>query len=176
VHKHKKWHETLGELCSKAFALLGSRNLFSSMQNTMLTRSNGRIALNKDVHDALDNFWWMHTNISTRPTQIAEVVPLPPVAEGLHDALGTGTGGIWFPGPLLMARGGYNSSTPVVLQLKWPKHIVLHLVTDTNPSGSITNLDLELAGSLLHLNAVTNCFDVCKQTVLSKGNNLSTTF
>ena len=39
----------------------------------------------------------MQENISTRPTQIAEVEPLPPVAKGHHHALGLGAGGIGFP-------------------------------------------------------------------------------
>ncbi len=146
------------------------------MGTAMSTQSNGRIALDKGVYDALNDFWWMHTNISNRPTCIAEVVPLPPVVEGHHDALGTGAGSIWFPGPLLTARGDYDLSSPVVWRLEWPKHIVSHLVTDANPFGSITNLDLELAGGLLHLDAVTNCFDIRERTVLSKGDNLSTTF
>ncbi len=39
------WHETLGELCSMALALPGSRNIFSTMQNTMSLQSKGHIAL-----------------------------------------------------------------------------------------------------------------------------------
>jgi hypothetical protein len=50
------------------------------------------------------------------------------------------------------------------------------MVTADNPHGSITNSDLELAGGLLHLDALSQCFDIRKRTVLSKGDNLSTTF
>jgi hypothetical protein len=53
---------------------------------------------------------------------------------------------------------------------------VRHLIIDKNPNGTITNSDLELAGGLLHLDALSHCFDVHKRTVLSKGDNLSTTF
>jgi hypothetical protein len=87
-----------------------------------------------------------------------------------------GTGGIWFPGPLLRARNGYDLLTLVVWRHRWPQHVISRLVTDSNPCGSITNSDLELAGGLLHLNALSNCFNICKHTVLSKGDNLSTTF
>jgi hypothetical protein len=45
-----------------------------------------------------------------------------------------------------------------------------------NPHGSITNSDLELAGSLLHLDALSQCFDIREWTVLSKWDNLSTNF
>jgi hypothetical protein len=45
-----------------------------------------------------------------------------------------------------------------------------------NPHGSITNSDLELADGLLHLeDALSQCFDIWERTVLSKGDNLSTT-
>ena len=80
-----------------AFALPGARNIFSTMQNALSLKKGGRVALHKGVHDALDDFRWMQQNISTRLTRIAELVPLLPVAEGHHDASGTGAGGIWFP-------------------------------------------------------------------------------
>jgi hypothetical protein len=110
----------------------------------------------------------MHRNIATRPTQLAEVIPLPPMAEGPHNASGTGTGGIWFPGPLLRASNGYDLSTLVVWRHRWPQQVISRLVTDSNPRGSITNSDLELAGGLLHLNALSNCFNIPKRTVLSQ--------
>jgi hypothetical protein len=47
---------------------------------------------------------------------------------------------------------------------------------EDKPNGTITNSDLELAGGLLHLEALTQAFDITERTVLSKGDNLSTTF
>ncbi|KAL3822497.1 hypothetical protein ACHAXA_002515 [Cyclostephanos tholiformis] len=172
-----RWHAALGELRSMALALTGARNIFSSMQNALTTaQSKNRIALGKGVHDALNNFRWMHENISTRPTRIAKLIPLPPVATGHHDASGKGAGGIWFPGSQLTPRVGYTSSAPLVWRHEWPPHITSRLVTDTNPSGCITNSDLELAGGLLHLDALVQSFDIRERTVLSQGDNLSTTF
>ena len=172
-----RWHAALGELRSMALALPGARNIFSSMQHALTTaQSKNRIALGKGVHDALNDFRWMHDNISTRPTRIAELIPLPPVAAGHHDASGKGAGGIWFPGSQLTPRMGYTSSAPLVWRHEWPPHITARLVTDTNPSGCITNSDLELAGGLLHLDALVQSFDVRERTVLSQGDNLSTTF
>jgi hypothetical protein len=52
----KCWHETLGKLQSMALALLVSQNVFSSMQNALLTQSKGQISLHKGVHNALDDF------------------------------------------------------------------------------------------------------------------------
>ena len=172
----KKWHAILGELRSMALALPGARNIFSTMQNALTLKKRGRVALHKGVHDALDDFRWMQKHISTRPTRLAELVPLPPVAEGHHDASGMGAGGIWFPSSNIAPRVGYVNNRPLAWQFQWPQHIVRCLVTDDNPRGTITNSDLELAGGLLHLDALTQCFDIRERTVLSKGDNLSTTF
>ena len=58
----------------------------------------------------------MQENISTRPTWIAEVVLLPPVAKGHHDTSGLGAGSIWFPSPHLAPRLGFTSTQPLVWQ------------------------------------------------------------
>ena len=145
------------------------------MQNALRTKKAGRIALHKGVHDALEDFRWMHADISTRPTRIAELVPLHPVAEGHHDASGMGAGGVWFPSASAPPRAGYTSQ-PIVWQHQWPQRIRDRLITTTNPNGSLTNSDLELAGGLLHLDALAQCFDIRERTILSKGDNLATTF
>jgi hypothetical protein len=102
----------------------------------------------------------MQENISTHPTWIAEVVPLPPVAKGHHDASRLGTGGIWFPGPHLASPLGITSTQPLVWRHQWPDFISSWLVTADNPHDSITNSDLELAGGLLHLDALSQCFNI----------------
>jgi hypothetical protein len=61
---------------------------------------------------------------------------------------------------------------PLLWRYKWPSYIVKRLATDKNPNGTISNSDLELAGSLLYLDVFCQCFDVRELT----GVNLSTTF
>ena len=51
-----KWHTVLGELRSMSLTLPGSRNIFCTMQNALTSRTKGRVALHKGVHDALDDF------------------------------------------------------------------------------------------------------------------------
>ena len=171
----KKWHKVLGELRSMSLALPGARNLFSHMQHALSSKLKGRVALNKGVHDALDDFRWILADIASRPTRIAELVPLLASAEGHHDASGKGAGGIWFPANQLNPRQGY-SQKPVVWRLEWPQHIIDKLVTSDNPSGTISNSDLELAGGLIHLEALAQTFDVRERTLLSKTDNLNTLF
>ena len=171
----KKWHKVLGELRSMSLALPGARNLFSQMQHALANRVSTRVALNKGVHQALDDFRWLLREISSRPTRIAELVPLLSSAEGHHNASGAGAGGVWFPAEHLVPREGATRQ-PVVWRLRWPQRIADLLVTDANPKGTITNSDLELAGGLLHLEALAQTFDVRERTALSKTNNLNALF
>ena len=171
----RKWHKVLGELRSMAIALPGARHLFSHMQHAMATKLGGRVALKRGVHDALDDFRWLLDNIASRPTRIAELVPLLSSAEGHHDASGAGAGGIWFPAAHLAPREGFSQG-PIIWRLPWPQHIVDRLVTADNPDGDISNSDLELAGGLLHLEALAQTFDIRERTVLSKTDNLNTLF
>ena len=114
--------------------------------------------------------------LSSRPTRIAELVPLAPIAEGHHDASGAGAGGVWFPGQQAVLRDGWKPDVPILWRLQWPKFITDSIVSSDNPTGTITNSDLELAGGLLHLDCAAQTMDTRERTLLSKGDNLNTTF
>ena len=153
----------------------GARHLFSHLQNALSAKMGGRVTLTWDVHPALDDFRWLFTDITSRPTRLAELIPLASAAEGHHDASSAGAGGIWFPSPSLKPREGFRNG-PVVWRLQWPEYIVNQLISSTNPNGSISNSDLELAGGLLHLEALAQCFDARERTALSKTDNLNALF
>ena len=172
----KKWHKLLGKLQSMSLALPGARNIFSTMQNALVLSSKNRISLHKGVHQALEDFRWMHTNIASRPTRIAELVPLLPSAIGFHDASGLGAGGVVYPTPDLSPREGINQGQPIVYQVQWPPEVTSKLITQDNPNGTITNSNLEIAGGLLHLHATAQSYDVCERTLNNKTDNLATMF
>ena len=96
-----------------AMAHPGARNMFSHMQHALTTKTKTRVALNKEVHQALTDFRWLLHDIQSRPSQIAELVPLLSSAEGHHDACGKGAGDVWFPSPHLAPKHGV-SSEPLV--------------------------------------------------------------
>ena len=172
----KKWHKLLGELRSMALALPGARNLFSTLQNALKTSSKTRIALKKGVHDTIQDFRWLHADICNRPTRIAELIPLDPSAMGYHDAAGIGAGGVWHQTPELAPRTNNPHNKPLLWRYQWPQDIIDSLVTDTNPTGTVSNSALELAGGLLHLDVLANHSDIRERTVLSKTDNLATLF
>jgi hypothetical protein len=172
----KKWHKMLGELRSMSLALPGARHLFSHMQLALSHKFGTRVALKKGVHQALDDFTMLLKDIEARPTRIAELVPLKNSATGHHDASGVGAGGVWFLADHLARRDNQAHGTPVLWRYQWPKFIMDELVTEDNPTGKITNSDLELAGGLLHLQALVQVCDARERTVLSKTDNLATLF
>lgn len=149
--------------------------MFGRLQKALSLQGKGRVSLKKGVHQALDDFRWIANDLTTRPTRIAELVPLAPAAEGHHDASGVGAGGVWFPGDSLTPRGESVATQPVVWRVPWPQHIRDKLVSSDNPSGTITNSDLKLAGGLSHLDCLVQTFDTRERTIVSKGDNLNTT-
>ena len=75
------------------------------------------------------------------PTPIKLLVPDYPSYIQYTDACGIGTGGI--------ISSGLKPCLPIVWKFEWPENIKTALVTNTNPSGSISINDLELAGMVL---------------------------
>ncbi len=64
---------------------------------------------------------------------------LTPSFLGAVDASGAGIGGAWLPTPTT------PTCSPIIFRLPFPLHIQQRLVSAENPTGSITNSDLELA-------------------------------
>jgi hypothetical protein len=54
----------------------------------------------------------------------------------------TGNSGVWFSGNLHL--------DPVVWKIAFPPEISTQVISDSNPTGSLTNSDLEMAAVLLH--------------------------
>ena len=60
---------------------------------------------------------------------------------GVVDASSQGVGGAII--------GELSECPPTVFRLQWPPDNTNNVISDANPKGSITNLDLELAGLVL---------------------------
>ena len=76
----------------------------------------------------------------------------------------------------MSARRGWSPDQPVLWRLPWPSWVSGKLVTAENPGGTISNSDLELAGGLIQLECAAQTLDVRERTVVSRGDNLNTTF
>jgi hypothetical protein len=68
--------------------------------------------------------------------------------------------------------GEISECPPMVFCLSWPPDITANVVTDSNPQGSITNLDLELAGLIiLWLMMEHDCICLAERRVVLLSNN-----
>jgi hypothetical protein len=185
----KRWHQLLGELRSMTLAIPGARGLFSQLQEALRGRDpKHKLNLRRGIHDALQDFRLLQDDLARRPTRLYELVPLPPTLDGDHDACQHGAGGVWFPSPTATPRRARSSGVdlprdsgssplhPIVWRATFAPDIVADMVSWENPSGSITNSDLELAGSLLHHEAAVQNFDVRERTLLSRTDNTATLF
>ena len=186
------YHQLLGELRSMALALPGARGLFSHLQAALNTASATRLRLSPSFHAALNDFRWLHADVGARPTRLQELVPTTPTLTGTHDAAATGAGGVWLPHPSAVARstrlhiilepnGHFHRKIPpllgpVVWRMAFPLPIQRRLVSANNPTGSINNSQLELAGAVLHDEVAAECFDVRERTIKSSTDNLNTLY
>ena len=136
-------------------ALPGSAGCFSFLQNA-LDRNKKQVKITPAVRDQLLDFQWLADNLAQRPTHLEEVVPTPPIYFGAMDASKAGMGGVWFP-PLtplptfsIRPPAAARLSHPILWRSPFPDSIQSQLVSTDNPHGTVTNSDLELAGSIAH--------------------------
>jgi hypothetical protein len=162
-----KWHKILGELRSMSIGVPGSKGLFSTLQTALQFTEANRIRITPEMHDQLADFELLANDLGSRPTAIAELVPDHPVAIGPHDASGTGMGGAWFPATT-------NSNlTPLLWRAKFPESIQNELVSDSNPTGTINNSQLELAGNIAHQDVLAQHVDCSGRTIVPLGDNIA---
>jgi hypothetical protein len=134
----KKWHKVMGELRSMELAVPGLRGMFSLLQEAFRHAAGGRIPLTDEVHDALDDIRHLATDLTERPTHLREIIPQAPTITGACDAAKAGMGGVLFG----------TAAGPVLWRAPFPADIRAAVVATDNPSGAITNSDLELAGTV----------------------------
>ena len=164
----QEWHKLLGELRSMSIAIPGSRGCFSFLQHALRPGAK-RITITPTIRDQLLDFLYLAKDVTSRPTHLAEVVPTPPTYYGAVDAAKSGMGGVWFP-PGPPAPNAIHPSrhrrlqSPVLWRQKFPDNIRMDLVSTSNPTGSITNSDLELAGTIAHDDVLASITDVTHLT------------
>lgn len=163
----KRWHKVLGELRSMVLAIPGLKGMFSLLQEAFRHENAGRIRLSSALHEFLADIRLLVDDLAARPTRMREIVPTDPSNVGATDAAGPGMGGVFFTPP--------TPTTPAAQPFLWrspfPLHIQQDLVSFQNPTGSITNSDLELAGTIAQLDIVCHHQDVREATILTMSDN-----
>ena len=165
----KDWHKVLGELRSMALAIPGARGLFSILQEAFRhpEAHRPRIRLNKATHVFLEDFRWLAREVASRPTRIAELVPSLPSVYGACDAAGTGMGGVFF------YPDKNNQPQACLWRAPFSQKIQEALASWNNPTGPITNSDLELCGNMAHHAVIAAHVDVREHTLWTASDNMA---
>jgi hypothetical protein len=90
---------------------------------------------------------------------------LTPSFLGAVDASGAGIGGAWLPTPTT------PTCSPIIFRLPFPLHIQQRLVSAENPTGSITNSDLELAAIVTGATILRHTHPTTHATLLCASDN-----
>ena len=132
------YQSALGQLRSLVPGVPGLSGQFSRLQQR-LTLHQGRIPLDEVIRaDAAAIITLLD---DPTPTRLDELVPGIPAYTGACDAAKPGMGGVWF-GPTL--------PHPLLWRTPFPDAVQAAVISDANPSGTLTNSDLELAGTIAH--------------------------
>ena len=140
----KKWASVLGRLRFVSVAIPGSAGLFSALQWAQNKAGHNRVRINRFVRDSLDAFGRLATSLCHRPTRLAEIVPQQPTMLGATDAAKPGMGGVIYD----------PAGTPYVWRLAFPMDVQQRLISADNPTGQVTNSDLEHAALLAQVDAM----------------------
>jgi hypothetical protein len=139
----RKWYKLLGHLRHYSPALKGANYLFSILQSILVDQPHSpRLKLSPLVQLALQDWITLATSLATEPVPITTLVPRAPQYVGSTDASAHGIGGFWVPTK-------FNNRPPIVFRAPFPAAIQRRLITTDNPSGDLTNSDLELAALVL---------------------------
>ena len=155
----KVWHQLLGELRSMSAALPGARGLFSILQDSLSKADRNRVRLTAQVWDTVADFRAIADSLHNRPTRIHELVPAVNAHYiGASDACQRGMGGAWFDESVA-------PHAPIVWRYAFPSPIQNAMVTPTNPNGTISISDLELAALIAQKDILATHHDVAERTL-----------
>lgn len=140
---YKALERLRGRLRHACIGIPAGRGLMGPIDKS-LTGTTGYVDVrgNGMLREALRDFHTLIGVFGKQPTFCRELIPNRPDYIGYCDASGLGAGGVWLSG----ARG----LPPIVWRLEWPQDIRDRLVSFANPTGDISNSDLEMAGLLAH--------------------------
>ena len=155
----KHCHRLLGELRSMLLALPGGSGLLSQLQHSLKHSDRHRVRLTQATRHCLADLHALALDVAERPTRLAELFPTHHGHYyGACDAAKSGFGGVLFPPPS-------SATHPLVWRAPLPAHLQQRLISDANPRGTITNSDLELAGTVLQDHLWVTTTDCRERTV-----------
>jgi hypothetical protein len=132
-----------------ATILPSARALLTPLNRALrMTPHNIALSASGEVRAALLDLRQMITTLADRPTYVNKILPARvPNYIGYCEASAFGTGGVWLSGQCPLPE--------TVWQLQcWPADIIAAVISESNPTWTLTNSDQEMAAVLLQLNAL----------------------
>jgi hypothetical protein len=150
------------------------------MQEALRHQTKNQIHLSSKVHATLDNFRWLAHNLAQQPTFSTRLYPSPALS-----SLALKMPQVWEwevsgSQPPKRCNPATHLATPLLrLPVKdpfcgEPLSPMKNLVTQKNPTGRVTDSDLELAAGVVQNNIAAQHFDVCERSIASGSNNTPT--
>jgi hypothetical protein len=134
----QQWQSLIGQLRSLVVGLPGSEGQFSLLQAALRDGQQGRVRIDEATRAQLQHL--IELVGEAEPSRIEELVPGDPIHLGACDAAKQGMGGVWFT----------DEEEPLVWREPFPPNVQADVVSFDNPKGTVTNSDLELAGTIVH--------------------------
>jgi hypothetical protein len=138
----KHFCSLLGRLQYATWILPSAKSFFTPL-NEALRRLLAFIGVGRhgEVRQALLDTGALIKDITRRPTNVGELVPQDFDYTGFCNASAFGAGGVWFSANKFLP--------PLVWRINFSADITSQVVLQNNPTGALTNSDLEMAGVLL---------------------------
>ena len=136
-----KYQKLAGKLQHASFGIPWGRSLFTPIQMAMAGDPKF-VPLTEELRLILDDWKFIIQYMKKNPSSVLQLVKNWPDYIGHSDACKLGAGGTW--------GNGLKQIEPFLWQVEWPQAVQRELITDSNPDGSITINDLELAGMVLN--------------------------
>jgi hypothetical protein len=138
----KEFESTIAKI-RHAFTCIPMGASLLSPCNRILKRKPHVVYLNRNERllTAVEGCRTLLRESTTEPTRCRQLVTGWPDYIGFVDASGHGAGGV--------VIGELSPCVPTIFRWQWPPDVTADIKTATNPTGRITNSDLEMAGLVL---------------------------
>lgn len=141
--------------------------MLSQLQATLTysptARPTDRLTLSRAVHDQLADLRRLTEDVGSRPTRWGELVDSDPAFVGSIDASADGMGGVWMD--------ALQRLPPLLWRKKFPREVTEAVVSWANPTGALTNSDLEQAGLVCHPDILAQQHDLRERTICILSDN-----
>jgi hypothetical protein len=163
----KKWRALLGTMHGATTALYGGEHLFSILQHAFQSAKRNRITLTALLKAIFHDWLVLADTMTQYPVPIHVLVPRASDLVTATDASRDGMGGFWLQPSL---------HTPQPILVLWrttfDTDIQSQLITATNPTGTITNSNLELAAIIMGTSLTNHHLPIAHPSILIASDNI----